>query len=538
MLSVLAARSWRAALLGARRGRSAHRLNGAVPSVGVGGTLLALVLLGASPAAHADRAVVVGVGEYAISQYNLPGIERDIENAQKILTALGVPRAQQRVITNSEATAAQIKGQITWALAAGPTERAFVYFSGHGTRAADENGTRHSSLVAHDFRPIGNGRADGIILGNWMGAALDKSTARLAFLLVDACESGAITKALWTGSDGQSHPSVVNKYIATPGAAAGSAAEPFYKSITREVEARWVVMTAVQADQMAPASPIGSPFTLAVWSTMTRGDPMRMTPKQLRDAVAQDLRSELGVPVDTTPHGVNPQVWASNPSLLDAPLRPRQAETPETPPESGSPPPPQREPAPPPQRESAPAPARPPVATASRSHWSRIEQLVAHSQPGTLKLSNVKAQYKVGEELSLTLNLKRGGYLTLINVDRDDEAAVIVPNKVLGQAKLDAGTHTIPADLFPLASKPFPIRAASPGEILLVALLTPKPIELAAGAKGTFPRLDERLLQLIEAQKPGCHGCRLFMADVGDADSSAPFVTRPEAVSVQTAIVE
>jgi len=475
----------------------------------VAATVLALALLCSSGTAWADRAVIVGVGEYANPEYNLPGIDRDIENARKIVTALGIPREQQKVVRDSQATAAQIKSAIRWALAAGPGERAFIYFSGHGTRAHDADGSIHSALVAHDYRPIGSGRADGVILGNWIGPQLGSSTAGLTVLLVDACESGTITKALWTGSDGQGRRSIVSKYVATPGAQGGPAQEAFFKIPARTVAAHWVVMTAVQENQLAPASPVGSPFTLALSSALASGD-ARLTARQLHEAVVEDLKVNRGIPVDSSPQGVNPQVWGSDESVLNTPLQ-----------------------------------SHPSGATATglpRSRWTRLEQLVARTEPGALELSDVKEHYKVGEQLTLTLTLKRGGYLTLINVDREDMAAVIVPNRVLPQARLDAGTYVIPTDLRSLASQAFPIRAASPGEILLVALLTPQPLQLttATAQKPMFTLLDERLLGLLEATKPPCpqgKGCKLFVADVGDAETAAPFVTRPEAISVRTAIV-
>lgn len=477
------------------------------------GIVLALALLCASGAARADRAVIIGVGAYADPEYNLPGIDRDIANARKIITALGVPRAQQHVISDAAATAREIQAQIRWALAAGPRELAVIYFSGHGTHAVDAHGVSHSALVAHDFRPVGRGRAQGVILGSWIGQALGHSTAGRAFLLVDACESGTITKALWTGSDGQSERRVVTKYVANPGA---PAAEPLFKAIIRQVETgRWVAMTAVQADQRAPASPVGSPFTTAVWTALTEADPTRITPLQLRNAAAQTLTSALGVPVDSSPTGVNPQVWGSNKILLNTPLDLRALDEP-----------------------TVPASIERPVA-APRSNWSRLERLVARSEPGTVQLSGVKPQYRVGETLSLTLTLQRGGYLTLLNVDQDDAAAVIIPNRVLPTAKLEPGTHRLPAELFPRAARPFPIRAATPGEILLVALVTPRPIDLVArDARATFPELDEGQLERLEAQ-PLCaqDHCRLFLADVEDTDRRVAFVTRPEAVSVRTRIV-
>jgi hypothetical protein len=452
--------------------------------------------------AHADRALIIGVGVYQRGELALPGIDRDVENAQRIAAALGVERAQQKVLRDAQATARAVQEQIRWALAAGPTERVVIYFSGHGTQALDADGKSHSALVAHDYRPLGDGHAEGVILGNWIGAELARSRAALSLLLVDACHSGAITKAAWRGSDGQLLRSIVPKYVVTPGVTTAPAAEALFKAAG--ASARWVALTAVQADQVAPASPIGSPFTLSLWSAMASADPAHMSARQLRDATTQDLKLARGLPVNSTPAGVNPQVWGSDPALLNAPLA---AVT----------------------LAAAPA-AHPPK-------WQRLEQLAARSEPGAVKLSGVKDRYRVGEPLTLTLKAERGGYLTVINVDQQNEGAVIVPNRALAAVRLNPGTYSIPDDLNHLASQRFQPRAASAGQILLVAVLTPEPLEFKAPLKGLFGELDERALELIEAQIPSCSGCRLFVADAEDAERATPSVKRPEAVSVRTEIV-
>jgi hypothetical protein len=373
--------------------------------------------------------------------------------------------------------------------------------------------------VAHDFQPLGGGRARGAVPGNWIGEELRRSRAGYALLLVDACESGTITRAftwdasrkdVWSGDDGLSPDSIVLKHVDTPGAPPNAPIEKL--SDIKGGGSRWVALTAVQADQYAPASSVGSPFTLALTQSVTSKDPLQLTPARLRDEVAARLLA-IGVRVDTSPRGVNPQVWSSDSRLLQAPLA--QVEGPDVP-----------------QTSSPPAP--PTAAPGER--WTLLEQVVADSEPGTVSVSGVKRRYTVGEQLALTLTLRRGGYLTLINVDQQDHAELLVPSPLVpSQVHLDAGTYMLPGYLSKQAGRTISFRADSPGTILLVAIISPQPIvTLKAGEQ---PLDAAAIKSLIPKGTCASGHCRSFVTHVEDADSSAQQVTRREAVSARMVIL-
>ena len=92
----------------------------------------------AQPASN-RTALIIGVGEYGYAGANaLDGVQYDMVSAAKIAKAMGIPETNIRYIRNSEATKPNILTALK-TLGDSTTEgsRAFVYFSGHGTRQQD-----------------------------------------------------------------------------------------------------------------------------------------------------------------------------------------------------------------------------------------------------------------------------------------------------------------------------------------------------------------------------------------------------------------
>ena len=80
--------------------------------------------------------MIIGVGEYGYAGANaLDGVQYDMVSAAKIAKAMGIPETNIKYIRNSEATKPNIlKALKTLGDSTSEGSRAFVYFSGHGTR--------------------------------------------------------------------------------------------------------------------------------------------------------------------------------------------------------------------------------------------------------------------------------------------------------------------------------------------------------------------------------------------------------------------
>ena len=81
-------------------------------------------------------ALIIGVGEYGYSGATpLDGVKHDMNSASKIASAMGIPEKNIKFLKNSEATKSNILDALKkLGESTNDGSRAFVYFSGHGTR--------------------------------------------------------------------------------------------------------------------------------------------------------------------------------------------------------------------------------------------------------------------------------------------------------------------------------------------------------------------------------------------------------------------
>ena len=103
---------------------------------------LALLACGAAmPASAAQWALLVGVGDYPGTAWDLDGPRHDVASLRRELVEnLGYPAARVNVLVDADATRANILDALRkLATAAAPDDFALVYLSGHGTSAHDPN---------------------------------------------------------------------------------------------------------------------------------------------------------------------------------------------------------------------------------------------------------------------------------------------------------------------------------------------------------------------------------------------------------------
>jgi len=444
--------------------------------------------------ACADHAVIVGIGHYADPRVpTLPGIDRDVNSAQQLAHVFGFSDADTTTLRDSEATLNRVQSEIHRALSGAAGERVLLYFSGHGTHVLDEDGKPDAALVMSDLKPTGHGHASGALMGHWIGNELKAARVGYALLLVDACNSGEITKDFRLEP---TYGTAVNKYFATP----GFPGEEHPKLWKGDAPSGWIAMSAVQDDQYAPASSVGSPFTNAVGIALAnaRGAGELPTPVQLREAVVAEL-GKLGIPTDLGPRGANPHVWG-DPALLDKSL---------------------------------------PVVSAPAPIWAQLQQAVQQSTPGAVSIHMANTRIHHGQPLEFDLDLTRGGYITVINANEKDEAEVLVPNAAIPELRLAAGHYTLPQ-----AIKRTWV-ADEPERVLVAVIVTPQKLDLqSTSGKGLAPRRQAELVleRLRRALGDGAGAgsgarTRLFHDRTTDAAQPSSTVTRPEAVSIESEIV-
>ncbi len=141
-----------------------------------------------------SKALLVGINAYGTKP--LRGCVNDVKQMQSLLQRYyGFQPENMRILTDQEATSANIEAGLEW-LAGGGSEPEAVrvfHYSGHGSYVADENGDepdgRDECLVPVDYQTTG------LITDDTLKTFYDRfpQTANLT-LVMDSCHSGTVQK--------------------------------------------------------------------------------------------------------------------------------------------------------------------------------------------------------------------------------------------------------------------------------------------------------------------------------------------------------
>ena len=157
------------------------------------GTSLALAQ---DEATQNRTALLIGIGEYGYSGVpSLSGVTYDMTSAQRIALAMGIPEKNIKTLVNAQATKDNIlKALQELGSSTKPGARAFVYFSGHGTRYLDPaSGGCIEGLLTYEGQTITNKE-----LAN-ASQQLNQNADKL-ITLMDACHSGGVANTFNTRS--------------------------------------------------------------------------------------------------------------------------------------------------------------------------------------------------------------------------------------------------------------------------------------------------------------------------------------------------
>jgi len=133
-------------------------------------------------------ALIIGIGEYDSPEASpLPGVGADIESAKKIARAMGIPDKNIAVLRDREASKKNImKALIQLSDKAFDGGRAFIYFTGHGTRSYDPSTKQcYEGLLSYDRIEITNREIAEAT--RKLNQNVDKT-----IIFFDACHSGGV----------------------------------------------------------------------------------------------------------------------------------------------------------------------------------------------------------------------------------------------------------------------------------------------------------------------------------------------------------
>lgn len=406
-------------------------------------TLLAtgLAALCAAPALAADRALLIGVGKFANSQYDLPGIELDTNMARELVLHMGIAESNITLLMDGKATVRGIaQAMEAMAKQVGPDDRVVIYVSSHGSQLEDKNGDEEDGLDETLFVH------DGHLVDDDFGRLIQALPSKNVLVLIDACHSGTVTKSWSSGGNQFGVTQGVPKFIPPktrpkPGARANSKAfgvEGAEGGAAAAGGDNNLLISAAQENQLSVATGRGSLFTLALLDSFEskRGSGGEFTWKQVYEETKSKLAS---TGVDFSPNLMGNAAIAAKPIRIAGASNDRTAD--------------------------------------SKPVWREFEGVAAQGNPFTLKAPSVLTE---GDKLVLEMEMPIDGYLNLVSVDADDNATLLYPNKY------DQDNHLKPgAFQFPGGSSRFVIRAQAPlGNTLVVALVTPEPLSLLKEGRG------------------------------------------------------
>lgn len=395
----------------------------------------------------ADKALIIGVGQYANKNNNLPGIDLDVDLFTQTVRRLGVTKQNTLVLMDSNATENNIKRAFAQFLSkVAKNDRVFVYFSGHGSQIADYDGDEPDGLdeflVTHEFdhrAPI-----KGVLTDDEFNQLLSSVPSNYVYAFVDACHSGTISRGLTNipmSNRSLGEEQAVEKFLSYPGMPiAKSSQQKPTEHITTKNEhqkqpvqhANYITLSATQDDESALATRKGSIFTLGINQAVLKAlqQKVAVTPNGLLHNATQFVYRNTPKEKRYTP-SLN-----GNKALYEQPLETtRNAEDGE--------------------------------------FWSQLTAL-ANSQPN-ISVTTAKSIFKLNETIQLEVNIPIDGYLNIVTVDQNDEATVLFPNKFSANNRVSAGQHF----LFSPEKMGFRFYAAEPlGQTLIVAYISPTPLNL------------------------------------------------------------
>ena len=423
-----------------------------------------------------NRALLIGIGKYKNPRLNLQGIDKDIAVMKNIAARTGFQPKQIMTLTDEQATYEGIVRAIrTWLIqGAGPADRVLLYYSGHGSSIPDQDpidepDKRDEVLVAWDAE-YSKGKLINVLVDDYMGELLGEMRSRNVFLIFDACNSGTATKGIDIVSRSMNEeftPKVVffeqledSKSLDSMVSSLGS-----HNFTPRSANARnrmnYVGIMAARDDEFANASPDGSVLTLAlkrVFESYSASVTPALLLSQALEACQRFTEEKRARNIVVSQH---PQLIGDG-TRYNAPLFGGMAITP------------------------------PPGPHAPESRLLEEWAAAADAAPVKIEIWPGQPVYAPRQQLSITLNAAKTGYLYLINVGKgEDSATLLFPNQHDSNNLVHEGqTVSIPSNTKWKMPASIPAGMASQ-TVLLVAVIAPEPVDLGNGfaAAGIFKEI-------------------------------------------------
>ncbi len=373
----------------------------------------------------ANKALLIGTTSYANEQNNLPGIELDIAEMERVARKLGFSSGNIKILKDKDVTLGNIRYQFESFLTQdmAPNDTVMIYYSGHGVQIPDKNGDEldgyDEAVSLYDltgvFDNTGEGTVvwDGVLLDDQFADLLDNLVSDNVFVIVDACHSGTVTRSYTETTPAQTlaygaetfavkslgPPRVATRSLVTAGG-----------SVVDERVSGVITLSAAQDDQKALASSKGSLFTLAVAESL-EGQRGTASPQSLLAAATELLDERLDDDLVYQPNlSGDEALFGKSIVLTDA---------------------------------------------AERGEVNQADLMLLASEVSPLTVETSQKRYLSEERIQIVVDVPTTGYLNIVAVDSNDEIVVLFPNSLNSDNQVFSGEQGFPGELgFEWAAQP------------------------------------------------------------------------------------
>ncbi len=400
-----------------------------------------------------DRALLIGVGNYQNPSVNdLQGIDLDIAMMKESAALMGFKDSNIKILMDGEATLGKVTSVFNDWLVKGvyPTDRVFIFFSGHGANVPDENGDEADGadevLVMHDAaveKRGGKPTLAGVLVDDEFGKMLSQIPSSETLVLIDACHSGTVTKS-WLGGGRLGWGETQTKFFEYPGMPQTTKGSFAIRSKTPK--SNFVGVAAAGDGEKAIATKKGSLFTVSVSESLKKAalGSKPLSPSQIQKASAEWIRQYKQ---ETNANfALFQPVLTGNQTLAQKPLRLRK------------------------------------VGNKTRGEkWQKLEAIADNAE--ILNISANQGNYHVGDNLVIKIDVDKAGYLNIVNIGSDDDITVLFPNGGHTNNQVQAGKVSIPTD--EMKSKNYILKTGEPfGDNIIVAFLSSHPVNVYQSGTG------------------------------------------------------
>jgi metacaspase-1 len=435
---------------------------------------MALMMTASLPLVARDRAVLIGVDQYK----NLPPenqlvgcVEDALDMAQFLQSKMNFSKENITLLLNEQATAQTIQQSLNQlADETQPGDRIFVLYSGHGSRADDDNNDEADKFdeTIAPYDAVATRAGTNQIRDDFFGQWIAKLAGRRIVMLFDSCHSGTISRAAFEKTGDTKYVRYLPPLEDEPTSRGGKdflnldgdLGEDHRPQQLRQ--ANVVILSAASNVQKAHLVKLGNKQRGALVVAFAESQQTGLLKlSELQQSIIQKIQTwqrSGKLPGAQTPQFEIGQLSLNSQTLFG---------------EWGQP-----------ANTAANTTAAPTVSPAETTLLFNPNSKMQVSIQTTLN----KRVYYEGETIAYKVTSNRAGYLYLIVFSADKNASLLFPNVAEKQNQIQAGAFQYPQTGFD-----FDVSAS--GMDVTVALLSSHPISGLDGSREKFswPEMFERL---------------------------------------------